>query len=358
MVCFLISKELEMCALSQWFAKLVAGLVLAACALAPTDSWAERGGKIVVANRGSGTLSVIDARTGELAATVPMPPGDAPPEPMYIVNTHHKNRVWVGDRANDRVVVFDGDTFEVEDVLPAGAGVFHMAADEFDSQLWIVNDIDKTATVINPGRLRVRDTVPMPADLVEQGATPHDVILDPFGIFAYITFNTPDPDGDVVVQFDTHTRRESARATVGKAPHVAFVWRTWELYLPCQGSNGVFVVDATDLGASDLIRVPGSHGAMPSPDGKRFYTTNLTGGGTDGLVAIDTRTNEIIGTADTPTAVPHNIATSANGRKLFVTHSGPTANQVSIFDADGKGPPVFRKQVTVGLNPFAIALVR
>lgn len=343
---------------SQWYVMLLAGLALVTSALTPVSLRADHAGKIVVANRGSGTISIIDAQADAVVATIPLPAGDAAPEPMYIVNTPHHNRVWVGDRANDRVVVFDGDTFEVEDVLPAGNGVFHMAADEFGSQLWIVNDIDKTATVINPRRLEVRATVPMPVDLVASGATPHDVILDPFGFSAYITFNTPNVDGDVVVQFDTWTRTESGRATVGKAPHVAFGWRNWELYLPCQGSNAVFVLDARDLDMTDLIPVPGAHGAMFSPNGKRFYTTNLPGGGAGGLVAINTRTNDVIGSADVPTVVPHNIATTNDGRALFVTHSGPAANKVSIFDAASNGPPVFRSQVTVGLNPFGIALVR
>ena len=344
--------------ISKWSIMLLAGLALVTSALTPLSLQADHAGKIVVANRGSGTISVLSDQSGAVVATIPLPAGDAAPEPMYIVNTPHRNRVWVGDRANDRVVVFDGDTFEVEDILPAGNGVFHMAADEFGSQLWIVNDIDKTATVINPRRLEVRATVPMPADLVASGATPHDVILDPFGLSAYITFNTPDMDGDIVVQFDTWTGTESGRATVGKTPHVAFSWRNWELYLPCQGSNALFVLDGCDLGLADLVAVPGTHGTMFSPNGKRFYTTNLSGGGAGGLVAIDTRNNDVIGSADTPTMTPHNIATSKDGKKIFVGHSGPTADKVSIFDAPSHGPPVFRGQVTVGLNPFGIALIR
>jgi DNA-binding beta-propeller fold protein YncE len=317
-------------------------------------------GKIVVANRGSGTISVIDAHADRLIGNVALPQGagDNPPEPMYVVNTQFKNRVWVGDRANNRVVVFDGDSFEVVDKLPAGRGVFHMETDAFDQQLWIVNDIDKTATVIDPDELEVLATVPLPADLVAAGAVPHDVILDPLGLFAYITFlNVPGPT-DVVVQFSTETFAEIDRAEVGNFPHVVFNDRNWEVYCPCQDSNTVFVLDALSMEITDAFLVPGAHGVAMSNNGKRFYTTNLPGGGNDAVFSIDTRANEIIGgSADTAYTVPHNLALTPNGHKLFVTHSGPN-NKVSIFRTPPNGPLEFAGEVTVQNNPFGLGYVK
>ena len=96
---------------------------------------------IVVANRGSGDISVIDARRGELLMNVPLPQddGDNFPEPMYVVYTRPGDRVFVGDRANNRVVVFDADDFSVVGTVPTGAGVFHMWADPRGKQLWVNN---------------------------------------------------------------------------------------------------------------------------------------------------------------------------------------------------------------------------
>jgi len=56
---------------------------------------------------------------------------------------------------------------------------------------------------------------------------------------------------------------------------------------------------------------------------KRF--SNFSGSGTNGLFTINTRTNGIIGSTNTPFLVPHNIALTPNGCKLYVTHSGATA---------------------------------
>jgi YVTN family beta-propeller protein len=175
-------------------------------------------GKIVVANRGSGTISVIDAKRDTRLATVPLPSGNRLPEPMYVVNTPYRNRVWVGDRANNQVVVFDGRSFAVEGIVPAGAGIWHMWADALGLRLWVVNDIDNTATVIDAIAMDVVATVPMPADLVALGARPHDVVLDPLGIFAYVSFLGVDPAFDAIVQFDAHSLQEVNRAIVGKDP--------------------------------------------------------------------------------------------------------------------------------------------
>jgi DNA-binding beta-propeller fold protein YncE len=92
-------------------------------------------------------------------------------------------------------------------------------------------------------------------------------------------------------------------------------------------------------------------------NGKVFYTTNLTGGGTDGLFVIDTNTNTILGTTDTPFAVPHNIVVTKND-KLFLTHSGGASDKVTIYDVSTSQPiPVLAGEVTVGLNRFGLAYV-
>jgi DNA-binding beta-propeller fold protein YncE len=316
-------------------------------------------GKIVVANRASGSISVIDARSGDLIANVDLPAGSLTPEPMYVVYTLARDRVFVGDRANNRVVVFDARDFSVEATVPAGAGVFHMWADPLGRQLWVNNDIDNTSTVINPRTLEVITTVDTPVDLVAQGGKPHDVILDPLGRFAYVTVVGLPGSGDYVVQYSTRTFSEVNRAPVGKDPHVSLTWRNNLLYLPSQNSNVVNVLNRRTLEPVTDIPVPGAHGAGMMLGGKVFYTTNLPGGGTDGLWAIDTRSNSVIGQpVDTPYPVPHNIALTPDGRMLFLTHSGAASDKVTFYTTTRHDPtPVFAGEVTVGLNPFGLSFV-
>ena len=68
-------------------------------------------GKIIVANRGSGSISIIDTRSDNVSATISLPAADNPPEPMYVVHSPKSGRVFVGDRANNYLVIFDDEDF-------------------------------------------------------------------------------------------------------------------------------------------------------------------------------------------------------------------------------------------------------
>lgn len=219
------------------------------------------------------------------------------------------------------------------------------------------NDIDNTVTVIDPVRLTVRGTVSLPADLVSDGYKPHDVIIDPTGFYAYVTMVGGSDPHDYLVQFNAFNFKEVNRAAVGKDPHVSLTERNNLIYVPAQNSDRVSVFNRFTLAPVTELTVPGAHGASMAPNGRVFYTTNLPGGGTDGLFAIDTTTNTILGSADTPYAVPHNLATTNNG-KLFVTHSGGTSDKVMIFTISSANPvPSYLAEVTVGFNPFGLAYV-
>lgn len=314
-------------------------------------------GKVVIANRASGTISVINTRSDQLIGTFALPEGENTPEPMYVTYSKPGKHVFVGDRANNWVVVFNARNFSVVTTIDAGAGIFHMWVDSLDRQLWVNNDIDNTATVINPRSLRVITTVPMPADLVDAGFKPHDVILDPIGQFAYVTMVGGDSDNDFLIKFSTRTFEEVNCVPVGKDPHVSLTRRNKLIYVPAQNSNLVSILNRRTLELVKELTVPGAHGAGMTPNGNVFYTTNLPGGGVDGLFAIDTRTNTVIGSADTPFAVPHNLVVTKNN-KLFLTHSGGTSDKVTIYTISATDPiPYLIGEVTVGLNPFGLAYI-
>ena len=316
--------------------------------VAPASSTMPARGRIVVANRASGTISVIDTHTDEVVDTVPMPDGG---EPMSVVYVAAQNRVLVGDRANSRVVAFNAQNLGVEGAVATGVGVFHMWADPQGKQLWVVNDIDDVVTVVDPKTLTVIASVPIP------GGKPHDVVVGPAGKRAFVSV-IADDGTDEVRMFDTATFGLLALTDVGDDPHVSLARQDNNLYVPCQNTDDVFVLDRTTLAVVTTIAVPGAHGAGMARNGKVFYTTNLPGGGTDGLLAIDTATNAVIDAVDTPFAVPHNIALTPNGRKIYITHSGATSDQVSIHSLSGNNPlPTSSTSVTVGLNPFGLAFV-
>ena len=304
-------------------------------------------GRIIVANRGSSSLSVVDTRT-QAVRDVPMPDAG---EPMYVVYVAAKNRVFVGDRANNRIVAFDARTLAVEGFVPAGDGVFHMWADQRGKQLWVVDNVGSTLTVIDPKRLEVIATVPV------IGGVPHDVILSPKGDRAFATvFVANGPDQ--VVQYRTDTFEEVARVDVGEDPHLSINKQADLLFVPAQGASTVFALELSTLAQVAATPVPNAHGAAMTRNGSVFYTTNIADGGSDGVFALDARTQTVIGSADTQFPVPHNLALTPNGKQLYVTHSGATSDQLSICSMTTSNPvPTCDSSVTVGLNPFGLAYV-
>ena len=324
------------------------------------DNGSRNRGMIVVANRGSGDISVIDSHEATLSNTFDLPQaeGENFPEPMYVVHVGRYNQVFVGDRANNRVVAFAADTFEMVGTVDCGAGVFHMWADPNGNQLWVNNDIDKTTTVIDPGSMTVLATVPTPADLVSMGGKPHDIFIGPRGEYAYLSVLGVSGENDYLVQYETQSFSEIMRAAVGKDPHLS-MGRTTDLYVPCQSSDQVLVFDPMTLELLDDIAIDGAHGATMSYDGTTFFTTNLPGGGSGALNAINTRKNARVGMpVDTPYAVPHNLAGTPDDSMLFVTHSGGSADKVTVYNLTGRyHQPEFNNEITVGLNPFGLAFV-
>ena len=328
-----------------------------------TDNTTENG-QIVVANRTSGNISLLDENTGELIRTVDLPSeeGENTPEPMYVYNLLSTNEVAVDDRANNRVVFFDQQTYEVTATVPTGEGNFHMWASPQEDQLWVANDIDNTLTVIDPQSKQEIGRVDLPPEIIGENAIPHDVIVDSSGDFAYTTIIREDnPDSDLLVKVDANTFEILDTAEVGKDPHVSLAPENNLLYVPAADSDRIEVFDrrGTELTQVDTIEQPGAHGIEFSNNGRYIYTTDLPGGAETGLFVIDSTTNEIVGNVegiDTSAPVPHNVWLNGEGDRLFLTHSGEEATQVDVFSLEDPTLPVLETTTDVnGLNPFGLA---
>lgn len=303
--------------------------------------------RVVVCNRGSGDISVINAKNNNLISTIAMPDNG---EPMYAVHVPQACRVFVGDRANNRVVAFNHHSFQVEGFAPAGNGVFHMWASRSGCQLWINNDIDNTTSVIDPFTLASIATVPTPADLVAQGGKPHDVIVSPNGNSAFITVLGLSGTTDAVVKFNANNFNEMARASVGKDPHLSLTRFNNLVYVPAQNGNAIHVLRRSNLNSVAVVPFNGAHGAAMTRKGDFLYTTDLPG---NRLGALNTATNTIVsGSLTTPFSTPHNVVVNRKGNKAFVSHSGATADQLSIYTLNPA--PTFVTSLTLGTNPFGL----
>ena len=312
---------------------------------------------MVVANRAGASISVIDVGTNDVQ-TIPMPAGANTPEPMYIWYNSTNDLVFVGDRANSRVVAFNPRTYAVVNPnIPAGSGVFHMWGSPTTNRLWVLNDTARAVSVIDMLSLTNIGSFATPNDL-GANAIPHDIVTEPDGSAAYVSIqNTSSATNDAVVKYSNAAGfPEVDRGQTGKAPHVGLTSANNVLYAPSQASNRTDVLSRSTLDPlAPPIPMTNAHGISSNESGNRMYMTSFPGDGVNGLHVVDPATNFLINSVTTP-AGPHNVATSTDDTKLYITHSGGASTLVSIFDISGanRDNPVFLTQVNVGLNPFGL----
>lgn len=299
---------------------------------------------VAVANRASASVSFINAIDNTVISTLDIPGS----EPMYAVYVPTKDKLYVGDRANNKVLVIDPATKTVESSITVGEGVFHMWADGQGNQLWVNNDMDWTTSVIDLSDNSVTALVNIPIK-------PHDVFVNDAGTMAYVSAFSGDPNVvDSVFAFSTSTYQLMGAAGVAKDPHLFHVDSRNKLYVPCQ-SGTVFVLDDSNLSQSTTISVDGSHGIFAAPNENHVYVADIVD---KRLYAIDPSNNSTVGSPTTTMDdKPHNLAVNNGNDKLFVTHSGPTANTISIYGLESGGITA-QTSLTIGTNPFGLAYYR
>ena len=324
---------------------LVASLFVPLAASADPPSTA-----VVVANRGSGDISVIDTKTLSVG-NYPLPAlrGGETAEPMYVSHDSRHDRVLVGDRGSSSIVAFDDETYAVVGSVTVGDGVFHQWLEVNREQLWVVGDTSQTVSVVDSSDLSLITTIPLSADVVADGGKPHDVFVK--GNNAFVSVLNLDDGSGLVIRYSTKTFNETGRIATGADPHL-FV-RSSKLYVASQGGHSVSRFHANTLAPLGAQPIPNAHGLFVTKRNEVFVT-NIAGAGDEALWELDGRLTRVTDTADTaPT--PHNL-TVDNRRQLWVTHSGATANQVSVVELTRAGFGA-SSSVAVGTNPFGLAFV-
>ena len=301
----------------------------------------------LVANRGSGTVTVFDAKSTEFVKEITLP--DSTAQPTYLAHSRRNNSFYVGDFANQKVVYYNARTFEKEGEIAIDEGAFHLWANDFVGQLWVNNIVSKTTSVIDLRSNTVINTLPLPTAEIPQlteNAVQHDVTISLNGRFAYVTI-LDGADLSYVVQYDTRTQKYIKHETVGGDAHLLATIR--DLYVPSQNSSELTVFDSRKLVKKDNIEFPSTHGVAGSF--KYVFTTGIA----DQKVGVINRfTNEVVSSIESPFAVPHNVATNFRANILFLAHSGAQQNMVSFFDVSRKGEISLKSSYPSGLNPFGV----
>jgi YVTN family beta-propeller protein len=292
-----------------------------------TLSFTPGGERLLVANHGAGTLSVIETRRARVVGEVA-----AGALPYGVVAG--ARRAYVSLPAPPRVAVVDLESLEV--VAEAAVGPFPagLALEAGEARLYVTHLYAGTVSVVDTNTLAV---TAIPAPAVEANLAQF-VALSPDGARAFLP-QTYSFAGRLDLAYDNAVRPmvavlEAETAAFAAPLDLAAIDRSVNLpfaaalspdgvrlYVLNAGSDDVSVIDLASgqaLGRLSTGRHP--RGLALSPDGVRLYVNNTLDGTLD---AFDTATFERIGGATLTTlALPPDVLA---GKRLFNSSAQPMA---------------------------------
>lgn len=306
---------------------------------------------MAVANRSSGSLSLINTRTLK-TKHIKLRYGGKTAEPMYV--NHWRSgyadwgQIFVGDRRNNRVLVVDDRGHDIVHAIPVGRGVVHQSVQRDGKQLWVVNDIDRTLSVINPDWGSVVKTIRIPGGL----GKPHDVFLT--HRYAYVTIIGLS-GGNRLLRYNLSNYKLSKQINIKGGAHV--VVQSGIVYVASEIDEQLRVYREYDLKLLRAPEVPNAHGLTVSKNSRHVYAANIKEKGDNAVWALSKDGKRSYGSGDTWFDTPHNLALDAADKRLFVTHSGVQNNKVTVMKILSTESPIAVGNVTVGKNPFGLGLV-
>jgi YVTN family beta-propeller protein len=325
---------------------------------APEPVTPVRGGdyRVYVTNEMSGDLSVIDARTHAVVATVSLgkrPRGiraSADGQTLYIALSGSpiappgvdESTLPPADKAADGIGIVSTDKHALRTVLRGFSDPEQLAVNRSADRLYVASEDTGMAVIADARSGAIEHTLPV-------GGEPEGVSLSSDGRFVYVT---SEEDHRTAV-IDTATDKIVASFTVGLRPRdIAFSNDGKRAYISNENDATITVVDALTHKPERTVKIPGVNarpmGVVVSPDNATLYVATGRGGT---IVAVDTstfatRSSVAIGQR------PWGVAISPDGRLLY-TANGPS-NDVSIVDA--RSLQLLGK-IAVGERPWGLVVV-
>jgi YVTN family beta-propeller protein len=321
--------------LAAYHVPLVEPAMRARPARSDATSAGEHGGRIFVTNERSGELSVIDARSRAVVATLPL--GKRPRgmqlspdgQRLYValsgspIGGPHvdESRLPPPDKQADGIGVVDVAGLRLLRVLRGVSDPEQLALSPDGRKLYVASEDTGTAVVLDEADGRVLATLTV-------GHEPEGIAISPDGRWVYVASEAEDEISVIDTQDDSiaATIRTCARPRA-----IVFSTRVAEAYASCENGAAVAVLDPRRHAELARIALPGE-GARPmglalAPDGGRLYVSTGRGGT---IAAIDTRARRVAGSVEVGPR-PWGITLSADGRWLY-SANGPS-NDVSVVDA-------------------------
>jgi YVTN family beta-propeller protein len=249
------------------------------------------------------------------------------------------SRIYVTNQLDNTASVIDGATHRVVATVRVGVSPAQMAVSPDRRSVYIANTGSNTVSVLTTDNNTVAKTIALP-----RGSRPIGVALSPSGRYLY----TADGGSNRVSVLDTRAKRVVASVRVGTQPlSVAVAPDGKTVYAANSGSGNVSVIDARTNRAVRAIRT----GRFPSGvavtrDGASVYVTNEL----SGVTVINARNGTIQARLRSPS--PFSVTMSPRGDRAYVAGLGP--GRITAIDT---GTHRVSSTVSVGpsgTDPFTV----
>jgi YVTN family beta-propeller protein len=316
-----------------------------------TESSAPR---IYVTNEVSGDLTVINAGTYKVIATIPLgkrPRGiHASPDQkiLYVALSGSpiagpdvdESTLPPPDKSADGIGVFDVRQNKLLRIIHGGSDPENFDISKDGKQLYISNEDDSAISIVDIASGTVARTLKI-------GAQPEGVKVTPNGKQVWVT---SEETGTVSV-IDLAAGKVIKMFKVGHRPRsIAFMLDGSRAYVNAENDGTVVLVDARKyrmikaipLGKPGLIK---PMAVLLSPDTTKLYVS--TGRGRQ-VFTIDTATDKVIGSVEVGKR-PWGIALSPDAKTLY-SANGPS-NDVSVVDL---ATDTVTKKIKAGTSPWGV----
>lgn len=281
----------------------------------PTATRTRLSGVIVYVPTLQGSVSVVDADSGEIRVRIPVA-GDL----FRAAITADSRSVYITSRASNLVSIIDTATYSPIGSIAVGNGPNGIALTRDGITAYVANEFSNTVAVVDLPHRAVIATIPV-------GEAPTDIVIAPDGSFAYVSNRL----SATVSVIDLTTNEEVDEIFVGNQPEGLDVTpNNGTIYVAQGASNTVAVIDLVTRGVVDHIVV----GERPrdvaiSPEGRFVYAVSSF---SRTISVIDTVTNGEVSQIDVGFE-PIRVALTPDGYFIYIASF--SANSVGVLPAGG-----------------------
>jgi len=261
------------------------------------------------------SISVIDTATNTVVGD-PIPVGD---NPIDVAVSPDGTTVYVSNFDSGNVSVIDASTNMVIATIAVGGGPVGVAVSPDGTTVYVVsNNTDSVFVIDTATNMVVGDSIPV-------GSTPENIVITPDGSTAYVTnFGS---NNITVIDTATNTVVGDPIPVGTGSIDLAVSPDGTTVYVASGGSDSVFVIDTATNMVITTISVEDASNVAVSPDCTKVYVVSSD---TTSVFVIDTATNTVVGDPFPVGDEPRNAAVSPDGTTVYVTNSGDS--DVSVID--------------------------